>query len=119
MPHLRGHGPSRISRFGRCFAHAKSKKILGISAVVLKWSRSRKRYERQGLLVETSAIEKAEAECLQDADIRERRRQREAERREVIGRVGRSAAAKSLDENAINLAVQAHIRHTETNYDEL
>jgi len=35
------------------------------------------------------------------------------------GRVGRSAAAKSLDESAIRLAVIAHIRHVETNYDTL
>lgn len=35
------------------------------------------------------------------------------------GRVGRSAAAKSLDENAVRIAVIAHIRHAETPYDEL
>jgi hypothetical protein len=35
------------------------------------------------------------------------------------GRIGRSGAAKSLDENAILLAVVAHIRHRETNYDDL
>jgi hypothetical protein len=35
------------------------------------------------------------------------------------GRVGRSASAKKLDEPAIRLAVIAHIRHTETNYDDL
>lgn len=35
------------------------------------------------------------------------------------GRVGRSAAARSLDENAIRLAVVAHIRHIETEYDRL
>ena len=35
------------------------------------------------------------------------------------GRVGRSAAAKSLDEAAVRLAVIAHIRHTETPYDAL
>ena len=29
----------------------------------LKWSRTRKRYERQGLLVENSAVELAENEC--------------------------------------------------------
>ncbi len=33
------------------------------------------------------------------------------------GRVGRSAAAKQFDANMIDLAVEAHIRHTETNYD--
>jgi hypothetical protein len=35
------------------------------------------------------------------------------------GRIGRSALAKELDPEAIRLAVTAHIRHEETNYDEL
>ena len=60
----------------------RSKKYSSLYAVVLKWNRRRKRYERQGILVEEEAIEKAEAECLKDADVRERRRIREAERRE-------------------------------------
>ena len=34
------------------------------------------------------------------------------------GRVGRTAQAKSFDLNMIDLAVEAHIRHSETNYDE-
>jgi hypothetical protein len=34
------------------------------------------------------------------------------------GRVGRTAAARALDENAVSLAVQAHVRHRETDYDE-
>ncbi len=123
--------------------------------MVLKWSRARKRYERQGLLVQAEALEQAECECLEDADARARRREREAARREELdreyverfaarvrelyarcppgretliaehaclkysGRVGRSAAAKSLDEAAIRLAVIAHIRHAETDYDAL
>lgn len=33
------------------------------------------------------------------------------------GRVGRSAAAKEFDEGAVRMAVVAHIRHVETNYD--
>lgn len=33
------------------------------------------------------------------------------------GRVGRTASAKEFDEKMIDLAVEAHIRHTETNYD--
>jgi hypothetical protein len=123
--------------------------------VVLEWSRHRKRYERQGLLVEEAALEQAEQECLADADARARRREREAERRETLdqefvarfaarvrelfphlpagrekviaehacqkysGRVGRSASAKNLDAEAVRLAVIAHVRHAETNYDEL
>ena len=126
-----------------------------LSAVVLKWSRARKRYERQGLLVEEAALELAEGECLADADLRARRREREAERRAGLdetfvdkfaarirelfprltagreqkiaehaclkysGRVGRSALGKQMDEQAVRLAVIAHIRHNETNYDGL
>ena len=125
-----------------------------LSAVVLKWSRTRKRYERQGLLVEESALQRAEQECLADEDVRARRREREAERCAVLdqeyiqrfaacvrelfpncplgreqaiaenaclkysGRVGRSASARLFNEEAIRLAVVAHIRHAETNYDE-
>lgn len=35
------------------------------------------------------------------------------------GRVGRSSAAKRFDEETVRLAVIAHIRHTETQYDSL
>ncbi len=37
------------------------------TAVVVRFSRSRGRYERQGILVENSALERAEQECLEDA----------------------------------------------------
>ena len=125
------------------------------SAIVLKWSSARKRYERQGLLVESSALEQAEQECLADSKARALRRQREALRRAKLdrdyvkrfaarvrnlypgcpsgseleiaehaclkfsGRIGRSATAKNLDEEAVRLSVIAHIRHNETNYVEL
>ena len=133
----------------------RSRKYSTLTAVVLKWSRTRKRYERQGLLVETEAIEKAEQECLKDNEARARRREREESRRKKLdreyiksfasrlrelypkcskgtekiiaehaclkysGRVGRSSEAKNLDEKAIRLAVIAHIRHVETQYDQL
>lgn len=126
-----------------------------LSAVVLKFSRARRRYERQGLLVEEAALQQAETECLADSEIRLRRAERERIRREDLdhqyieafasrvrelfphcptgrefeiaehacrkysGRVGRSAAAKSFDEHAVRLAVIPHIRHRETNYDQL
>ena len=53
-----------------------------LRAVVVRWSRSRKRYERQGILVEEAALAQAEDECLSDADLRAARRVREAEGRE-------------------------------------
>jgi hypothetical protein len=51
------------------------------NAVVVRFSRARKRYERQGVLVETSALEKADRECAEDADERAAGRAREAVRR--------------------------------------
>ena len=126
-----------------------------LSAVVIRWSRARKRYERQGLLVEESALDQAEAQCLADEDVRARRRERAAAQRVVedanlheemaaeitrlfpgcpieraqriarhagargSGRVGRSAAGRSLDAHALELAVVAAIRHEDTRYDDL
>jgi hypothetical protein len=50
-------------------------------AVVVRFSRSRKRYERQGILVEIAGLEKAERECADDAEERAAARVRGAERR--------------------------------------
>ncbi len=133
----------------------RARKHSTLAAVVLKWSRARQRYERQGLLVEDGALNRAEEECLADSEARSRRNERSAVRRQesdrkyveqfakrvralfprlpagreqVIaehaclkysGRVGRSASAKSLAEEAVRLAVIAHVRHTETDYDTL
>jgi hypothetical protein len=133
----------------------RARKHSALAAVVLKWSRARKRYERQGLLVQEEALRRAEEECLADAEIRIRRQEREAARRRELdlgyiaefarrigqvfpscsgeraraiaehacekysGRVGRSSAGRQFDEEAIRLAVRAHLRHTDTNYDAL
>jgi len=59
----------------------RAKKASGLSAVVVRFSRSRKRYERQGILVEEIALDRAERECLADEDARSRRREREEARR--------------------------------------
>jgi hypothetical protein len=48
------------------------------NAVVVRFHRSRKRYERQGILIESAALEKAEWECVQDAEERAAARQRNA-----------------------------------------
>ena len=62
----------------------RARKHSTLVAVVLKWSRARKRYERQGLLVETQGLEKAEQECLADLEVRISRREREAAGREEL-----------------------------------
>jgi hypothetical protein len=59
----------------------RAKKASGLSAVVVRFSRSRKRYERQGILVEEAALGQAERECLADEDARARRRGRAKARR--------------------------------------
>jgi hypothetical protein len=65
----------------------RAKKYSSLYAVVLRWSRTRKQYERQGLLVQKEAIEKAEEECLKDAELREHRRLREEEKHEQLDEV--------------------------------
>jgi len=133
----------------------RSRKYSMLSAVVVRFSRSRGRYERQGLLVESGALERAQQECLSDEDQRRIARERAAWARERedqryieqfasairasysacpelealaiarhacqkhSGRVGRSAAAKALDVEAVDLAVRAHVRHTHSDYDHL
>lgn len=59
----------------------RAKKYSKLWAVVVKFSRARGRYERQGLLVEEAALQRAEQECLADEDIRAARRERDEERR--------------------------------------
>ena len=122
---------------------------------VVRFSRSRGRYERQGILVEVAALEKAEQECALDADERARERARGAAARlkqdgklvvsmtkQIMtlfpgcppkeaaaiaghtaargsGRVGRTAAGRKLDEQALTAAVTAAVRHRHTGYDSL
>jgi hypothetical protein len=133
----------------------RAKQASRLSAVVVRFSRSRKRHERQGLLVEDAAVEEAERQCLSDEEARIRRRERDRQRREVAderfqhelaeqigrlfpgcpphraaaisqhtgtrgsGRVGRSAAGRTFDPEAVTRAVIASLRHEDTAYDEL
>jgi hypothetical protein len=55
----------------------RAKRASGLSAVVVRFSRTRGRYERQGLLVEEDALVRAEQECLADEEARRRRRLRD------------------------------------------
>lgn len=132
----------------------RSTKYSSRTAVVVRFSRSRGRYERQGILVEPAALERAERECAADADQRAKTRaagaaHREKEDRDFIqrltrqilvlfpgcppreaeriaahtavrgsGRVGRTAAARNLDDRALHAAVAAAVRHNHTDYDE-
>ena len=133
----------------------RAKKASRLSAIVVRFNKSRNRYERRGLLVEEAAIEQAEEQCLSDEEARARRRERDAQRREVAderfreelaaeigrlfpgcpadraaeisrhtglrgsGRVGRSAAGRALDPDAVTRAVVASVRHEDTGYDEM
>jgi hypothetical protein len=60
----------------------RAKRYSRLKAVVVRWSTARKRYERQGILAEPEAIDRAEQESLADAEVRARRQLRDAERRE-------------------------------------
>ena len=133
----------------------RAKKHSTLNAIVMQWSKSRRRNERQGILATEEAIRTAEKECLDDLELRKVRNKQSAERRKKIdkqyvqnfaniiklhfpkcpkginkkiaehacekysGRIGRTANAKEFDTDAVKLAVIAHIRHTNTNYDSL
>jgi hypothetical protein len=130
-------------------------KASGLTLTVVRFARARKRYERQGILVEEAALERAEDSYLADHDARARQRLRAVERRKLedvdfqarfaeeirrlfpgcpearareiarhaglrgSGRVGRSAAGRALDQEAVRRAVVASVRHRDTPYDEL
>ncbi|MGX1161308.1 hypothetical protein FBY31_0318 [Arthrobacter sp. SLBN-100] len=133
----------------------RARKASGLSAVVVRFSQSRRRYERQGVLVEEQALVDAEASSLADVEARTRRRARDEQRRREAdsqladrmaaeisrllpgcppqraaaiaahtaargsGRVGRTAEGQRLDQQALELAVVASIRHRDTDYDAL
>jgi hypothetical protein len=59
----------------------RAKKASTLSAVVVRFARARKRNERQGILVEQEALDAAEQACLDDQEVRARRRDRDAARR--------------------------------------
>ncbi|MFI7423363.1 DUF2293 domain-containing protein [Nonomuraea sp. NPDC049684] len=140
---------------GNAALSRRAKQESALSAVVVRYNRRRKVYQRQGVLVEEGALAAAEERCLADEEARLRRRERDQVRRaeqdvafqaamaaeiarlfpgcpdgrarEIAehagrrgsGRVGRTAAARALDENAITLAVIASVRHLDTDYDRL
>jgi len=133
----------------------RARKHSSLSAVVVRFSRARKRYERQGVLVEQAALDRAEEECSTDAAERLADREKAslrrveqdrdlairmtksilelypscppAEARAIAvhtsrrgsGRVGRTAAGRALEPEALSAAVIAAIRHRHTRYDQL
>ena len=61
----------------------RAKKYSPLSAAVVRFSSTRKRYERQGLLVESAALRRAEEECFSEEELAERRRYDELDRNSV------------------------------------
>jgi hypothetical protein len=76
----------------------RASKYSKLRAVVVRWSRARKRYERQGILVEPEALRRAEEESLVDTEIRARRQAKAAERRELEDREFVTAFARAIRE---------------------
>src|SRR5579864_2603586 len=74
----------------------RARKHSTLSAVVLRFSRARKRYERQGVLVEEAALEHAEQECLADADKRAAQRERAEVYREKQDQAFTARMAESI-----------------------
>jgi hypothetical protein len=73
-----GAGDAALTRRSVAFSSRK--------AVVVKFSRARKRHERQGVLVEAAAIELAKKSCAEDEEKREAIRQKRRTRDEAADR---------------------------------
>lgn len=67
-----------------------------LKVVVVRFSRTRGRYERQGVLVTEDALQRAEADCLADADVRARQQARRAERAATAAVAYRAEFAEGL-----------------------
>ncbi|KWX69180.1 DUF2293 domain-containing protein [Mycobacterium sp. NAZ190054] len=74
----------------------RAKKLSRLSAVVVRWSRPGNRYERQGILAESEAIEQAAQQCLADADARAVRRTQDQIRRAAIDEKFRDEFADAI-----------------------
>ncbi|MGW0839955.1 DUF2293 domain-containing protein [Streptomyces sp. NPDC002787] len=89
-----------------------------LSAVVVRFNRRRSRHERQGVLVEETALARAEERCLADAEARRRRRVRDARRRAAEDVRFTDAFATEIrrlfpgcpDERAREIAAHASVR---------
>ncbi|KUI39236.1 DUF2293 domain-containing protein [Mycobacterium sp. GA-2829] len=121
-----------------------ARKASRMSAVVMQMNLRRMRHERRGILVEPAAVEFAARECLADSDFRaslsDRLAQPQAEATAVIAEhfpgcpPDRAAAialhavalslrprraAPEMDGDAVRAAVEASVRHVDTDFDEL
>lgn len=85
-----GRGDTALTR--------RATKYSTLRAVVVRFSRARGRYERQGILIDEPALERAERECLADAAVRERARDRAAVRRQELDERYVTAFAARLGE---------------------
>lgn len=96
----------------------RAKKESTLAAVVVRFNSRRKRYERQGTLVEEAALTLAEEQCLADADVRAARRERDRLRRadeDVVYQAAMAAAIRELfphcpAERAEAIAAHAAVR---------
>lgn len=96
----------------------RAREASSLSAVVVRFHKRRRRYERQGLLVEDAALARAERACLADAEARARRRERDRLRRAAEDtRFSAAFAAEILrlfpgcpQDRAVAIAAHASVR---------
>ena len=77
----------------------RARKHSSLSAVVVRFSRARKRYERQGLLVTQEGLAKAEAECAADDSVR------------AAGRARAALARTDQDQEFVQAFMQTILQH--------
>jgi len=107
----------------------RSKKFSSKCGVLQEWNQRRKRYERKGQYVEHQAIVKAREQCEVDKGVREAKNKKAAIKRIEVDKIYVQNFALAIRKEypycpknkeikeMIDLAVEAHVRHSETDYD--
>jgi hypothetical protein len=98
----------------------RASKLSSKRAVVVRWARARKRYERQGTLVEAKAIEDARVQCAADAVKREAKNAKAAVKREAEDKVYQATFLAELkrlfpncpEREAVEIALHACEKHS-------
>ncbi len=111
---MRGFGRVGFSSQRRCCINQTGAEAFGAFSRGSKFSRARGRYERQGLLVEENALNQAEAECLADAEARERRAERQRERQAELDQKYVEQFAKRIRELSPPVRLNENFRSPNT-----
>jgi hypothetical protein len=98
---MRRLGKPRVHSLRKHRPHTTRNALSALKYVVLKFSRARKRYERQGILASPEILDQARRECEADEAARESKRQASTARRKKQETTHFAAFAARIEETTL------------------